>query len=107
MRKQKKETSMKYYIVILMIFFANFLSAANVENHKNRLYVNPSHIFFKDNKIFLLDKDQLYEISSIKTDVRGTYVKAKWPLPFFCQNCHRWSSSFTLVCEHCGAPRPE
>lgn len=98
---------MKYCLVFLMILFANFLSAANVENHKSRLYVNPSNIFFEDNKIYVLNKDQILEVSSIKSDEKGTYVKLKWPFPFECSRCGWWNSSFAFVCERCGAPRPD
>lgn len=92
---------MKYCLVVLLMFFTNFLIAANADNHKNRFYVNPTNIFFEENKIFVLNNDQLYEVSSIKSDEKGLFVKVKWSLPFYCTNCHRWSSAFTIICEHC------
>jgi hypothetical protein len=96
---------MKYYFLFLMVFGSNFLSASNEPPKK--LYLNPSNIFFQENKIFILHENGVYKVTSIHSDNDGLYVDDCFPMPFVCQRCGLRNPGTNFACERCGFPRPD
>lgn len=78
-----------------------------------KIYIEPSEIFFVNSQIFVETPKGLMQILELSSDEIGIYYKAAHPQSWFCNNkdengkrCGTYNTN-TYYCEECGkAPAP-
>lgn len=72
-----------------------------------KIYVQPSDIYFSGNQIFVQTPKGLMPVTSLKTDAKGIYYKTAHPQSWVCTRnengkvCNTYNA-YNYYCESCG-----
>ncbi len=77
-----------------------------IEKNVQKIYVQPSDIYFSDNQIFVQTPKGLIQVHSLKTDSHGIYYKTARPYSWDCPRCGEYNA-YDYYCEHCNYPGPD
>lgn len=79
-----------------------------VEMAVQKIYVQPSEIYFSNNQIFVQTPKGLVPVHSLKTDAKGIHYKTVHPKSWYCEyefddgtTCGNYNT-YTYYCEECG-----
>ncbi len=80
-----------------------------VERISQKIYVQPSDIYFSNNQIFVQTPKGLMPVDALKTDAKGIHYKTAHPQSWFCEyvdkrtgkKCGHYNT-YTYFCEECG-----
>jgi hypothetical protein len=116
---------MNYRLFVLLVVIASsyiaigqaeefdvFPAQHHVEIHKpaslkQKIYVEPSQIYFSNNQIFVQSTKGMIQIKGIKSDDVGIYYQAAHPQSWYCNNiingkvCGHYNT-YSYFCENCG-----
>jgi methionyl-tRNA synthetase len=93
--------------------FDVFLAQHHAENQKivslkQKIYVEPSQIYFSNNHIFVQSTKEMIQIQGIKSDELGVYYQAEHPQFWYCEyifsngkRCGHYNT-YSYYCENCG-----